>query len=129
VAERTEQTIKAISERGYHVIGELEELRPVHREGGRNPDDATDAELLESALDALSLLAEKSARMWWERRRDVIEQDGAAGGGMGDRARSAVFASQRKALQLADRNRLVAKAVEFAVSVRNRVAHKRKPAR
>jgi hypothetical protein len=124
--ERSEQMIEALEGRGYDVVGDLADLRPVRREGGRRPDDATDQELLESALDALSLLAERSAKMWWERRRDVIAADAGTGGTVRGRARSAVFAGQRKALQVADRNRFVGKGVEVAVRVKSRILGSRR---
>jgi hypothetical protein len=123
--ERGAAMIADIRGRGYDVVGDFDELTPVAREGERRPDDATDTELLEVALDALALLAERTAKMWWDRRRESIEQAGsAAGGGVADRARGAVYASQRKALELADRNPAAGKAVQVAVRIRDRVLRK-----
>jgi hypothetical protein len=124
--EQSDQMIASLDKRGYDVVGGLDELRPVPRDGGRRPDDASVDELLESALDALSLLAEKSAKLWWEGKRESIEA--AEGRGrMADRARGAVFASQRKAIQIADRSPLAAKALGVAVKARDRLTRRSRP--
>ena len=124
--EQSDQMIASLDKRGYDVIGALDDLRPVPRDGGRRPDDASVEELLEAALDALSLLAEKSAKLWWEGKRESIETVRERGG-MADRARGAVFASQRKAVQIADRNPLAAKALGVAVKARDRLTRQSRP--
>jgi hypothetical protein len=42
-------------------------------QGTRRPDDATDGEVLEAAVDALALLAEKYGKAWWVRKQARIE--------------------------------------------------------
>jgi hypothetical protein len=127
-AERSAAMIAELKGRGYDVVGDLDELTPVARPGGRRPDDASETELLEASLDALSLLAEKSAKMWWHRRRESIEQV-AGGAGVADRARGAVFAGQRKALKLADKNRAAGRALAVVLRIRNRLVRKPRPKR
>lgn len=60
VSARADEMIAAITQRGYPVAGSLDDLR-VAGERGRRPDDATPAEVLEAALDALAGLAEALA--------------------------------------------------------------------
>ncbi len=110
VTERADACIAELSARGYPVVGDLDELRPVRREGGRRPDDATDDELLEAALDALAMLAEDYATSWWETKRSSVEGVPEAKD-VRSRARRLVFQGQRKAATLADKNPIAAKAM------------------
>jgi hypothetical protein len=116
---RADQTIAALKEHGYRIVGDLEELRPALREGSRRPDDATEAELLDASLDALSLLSEEYARLWWSRRRSAVEGVEQQGG-VGSRARAAVFKTQQRAADLADRSPAAAKAVDAVLKARDR---------
>ena len=103
VTERADQLIAGLRARGYPVVGDLDELRPTFREGGRRPDDATDDELLEASLDALAMLSEKYAKSWWLRKRESVEGVEQKGS-VASRARGAVFKTQRRAAKLADKN-------------------------
>lgn len=54
VVERGNGMVDAIAARGYDVCGDLDELRPDPQPAeGRNPDDVTDAEVLQVAVEAL----------------------------------------------------------------------------
>lgn len=117
--ERAAELIAGLAARGYPVEGDLDELRPRVREGGRRPDDATDDELLEASLDALTLLSEKYAKTWWMRKREAVEAMEERGG-VASRARSAVFKGQRKAAAIADTNPVAAKAVGVVLKARDR---------
>jgi hypothetical protein len=119
ISERADDTIAALKDHGYRVIGDLDELRPAHREGSRRPDDATEAELLDASLDALTLLSEEYARLWWARRRKAVE-DVEQKGGVGSRARAAIFKGQQRAADFADRNPVAAKAVGAVLKARDR---------
>ncbi len=123
ITERADACITELTARGYDVVGDLDELRPVRRDGGRRPDDATDAELLDAALDALALLAEDYATSWWRRKRRSVEDVDEAKN-VSSRARRMVFASQRKAAQLADRNPVAAKAMGAVLKRRERARAK-----
>ncbi|MGH3446135.1 MAG: hypothetical protein ACRDQA_29130 [Nocardioidaceae bacterium] len=120
VSERAEQLIDALRERGYPVEGDLDELRPRVRDGGRCPDDATDDELLEAALDALAMLSEKYATTWWRRRKLGPRESEGGSGDLGSKARAAVFRSQRKAAEVADRQPAAAKALGMVLKARDR---------
>jgi hypothetical protein len=119
ISARADETIAALKDHGYAVVGDLDELRPTLREGSRRPDDATEAELLEASLDALAMLSEEYARLWWARRRTAVEGV-AQQGGLGSRARAAVFKGQQRAADLADRNPVAAKAVGVVLRARDR---------
>jgi hypothetical protein len=123
VTERANETIAALETRGYPVVGDLAELRPSLRPNSRRPDDATDEELLEASLDALALLTEAHATSWWARKKpdeEVTTRDGV----VGSHARAFVFRGQRKALKLAERNRIAAKAATLAMKARDRTRTK-----
>jgi hypothetical protein len=119
ISARAEVTIAALKDHGYRVVGDLDELRPAHREGSRRPDDATESELLDASLDALALLSEEYARLWWARRKTAVEGVEQQGG-IGSRARAAVFKGQQRAADLADRNPAAAKAVGVVLKARDR---------
>ncbi|MEP6665880.1 MAG: hypothetical protein ABJA81_05480 [Nocardioidaceae bacterium] len=119
VTERADACIAALKARGYPVVGDLDELRPRFREGGRRPDDATDAELLEASLDALALLSEEYATTWWKDMRESVEGVEEQGG-LRSKARGIIFRSQRKAVQLADKNPVAAKAIGQVLKARDR---------
>lgn len=75
-AERSEHAVSAIAEAGYHVVGDLDDIRATRREA-RTPGQVDDAELLRVALDAmvrlLLLLREQSRRT--ERERPAPQPD------------------------------------------------------
>lgn len=52
----TTRLVATVTERGYDVVGDLEDLRPVAGPTGRMPADVTDAELLDAATMALSTM-------------------------------------------------------------------------
>lgn len=54
VLERSAAVVRTLSERRYDVVGDPADLLPaVATSGGRHPDDASDAELLDAACDVL----------------------------------------------------------------------------
>jgi hypothetical protein len=119
ISARADETISGLKDHGYRVVGDLDELRPSHREGSRRPDDVSESELLDASLDALALLSEEYARLWWVRRRAAVEGVEQQGG-LGSRARAAVFKGQQRAADLADRSPVAAKAVGVVLKARDR---------
>ncbi len=118
MTERAEAFIEAVTARGYPVVGNLDDLHP--RAGvGRRPDDASDAELLDAALDALTLLSEDYAKKLWTRKRASIE-DVDERGGLRSRVRAIVFRAQRGAARFADKNVLAAKGMRQVLRIRDR---------
>jgi hypothetical protein len=120
VNERAERTIGILAARGYHVVGDLDELRTRVRDGSRRPDDATDDELLESSLDALALLAEAHATSWWLHRKPDTEIADAREG-LASQARAVVFRGQRRIAAYADRSPLAGKAMAAVLRRRDRL--------
>jgi hypothetical protein len=119
IGDRAEHSIKELAERGYAIVGDLDELRPVHRDGSRRPDDATESELLDAALDALAVLAEDYATAWWEAKKSSVEGVKEAGD-VRSRTRRLVFEGQRRAATLADSNPVAAKAMGAVLRRRER---------
>jgi hypothetical protein len=124
VTARAESFIASVGERGYPVTGDLDELRPRLRAGSRRPDDATESELLEAALDALTLLAEKYATTWWVRRSAALDEPHTRAGDLASRARGVVFRGQRTAATLADKSPVAARALRLVLSARDRAGAK-----
>jgi hypothetical protein len=119
LSDHAEATIESLRARGYQVAGDLDDLRVRFREDSRRPDEVSDAELLEASLDALALLSETYAKAWWARRQPAVEEVPEKGG-LGSRIRRITYAGQRRAADLADRNRLAAKAMGVALKARDR---------
>jgi hypothetical protein len=122
VSKRADQLVEDVAARGYHVVGDLDELRVTSLGTGRPPDSSTDEELLEAAFVALGWLARRHAKLWWRHRKedDVVP----GGGGVGSRTRAAVFSAQRLGAKLADRNRVAAKAMGAVLTSRDRARAK-----
>lgn len=53
VREVSAEMLDAIRAQGFRVVGDLADLEPAFPEGGTSPDDVTDEQLLERALDML----------------------------------------------------------------------------
>jgi hypothetical protein len=119
ITRRAGEMRAAVEGRGYRVVGDLDDLRPRSRAGGRRPDDATVEELLEASLDTAALLAEEYGRVWWQSKRSTIEE-GVDRGDAASRARGVVFRIQRRAAQLADRNPAAARALSLVLKLRAR---------
>jgi hypothetical protein len=119
IGERSDELIRALVDGGYPVVGDLDELRPRSPDAGRRPDDATDAEMLEAALDALAVVTEHYATSWWKRKRGSVEavEDG---GGAASRTRRAIFKGKSAAATVVDKNPVAAKAVGAVLRARDR---------
>jgi hypothetical protein len=116
---RADEWVAELGGRGYDVVGDLDELRPVRRPEGRSPEDATDQELLEAALDAMAALAEEFATTWWEGKKESVEGVQQAAD-TGSRTRRLVFRIQRKAADIADHNRVAAAVMAWVLKRRER---------
>ena len=119
VSERAEEFIAALTDHGYRIVGDLDELRPAAQPTGRRPDDVTDAELVDASIDALAATAERYARSWWANKREAmagVEEQGDAA----SRARGLVFRTQRRVAELADRSPVAARAVGMVLKARDR---------
>jgi hypothetical protein len=121
VADRSEAAVASIVERGYPVVGDLDDLRPREVGDVRRPDEFTDAELLDAALDALALVTEDAADRWWRRRSKTLPTDDGAGGVAG-RMRAVAYRGQRLAGRLADKSPAAAKVAAAVIEQRDRSA-------
>lgn len=106
VTEEAQRIISHVRSSGYDVVGDLGDLLPAAQGGGRRPDEVTTEELLDVSLQALTVLAERHATAWWQRRRPDVS--GAPPESLAVRASSGAravgYTLRRHAAGLADRN-------------------------
>lgn len=98
---------------GYDVVGDLDDLVPTPPERGRAPLDVSQEELLEAALDSLTVMAERGARLWWRKREP--DEARVPVGSLAVRAssniRGAGFRLKRRAAEISDQNPVAARAM------------------
>jgi hypothetical protein len=117
----SEETVVALQRAGYDIVGDLGDLMPRADPASRRPDDASQAELLETALDSAALLTEEFATAWWQRRKP----DRPGRTNVASAARGLAFRTQRGLVHLADRNRLAAKGLGVVMARRSRAVRRR----
>jgi hypothetical protein len=113
ITERSSAIVGELGARGYQVFGDLDDLVPTRDStGDRAPDEVTDAELAEAAVEALTAMAEHHAQLWWRTRRRK-DRPGEAGKtrNLASQVRAQGFRARMAVLSLADRNRWVNKAL------------------
>jgi len=104
IHEQTQARISLLTSRGYQVVGSLDDLTP--RTLPALPE-ASESEVADAAIAALVALTDDHGRLWRRSRRR--QQPGPSQGlGITSRGRAATFALKARALDRADRNRLVA---------------------
>lgn len=111
ITGRAESMLAEVRARGYDVSGDLAELVPAAADGLAVPPDAvSEAEVTDAAITALSALTEKYAELRWE-HRDQDGEGAANGPQVASTARAAGYRARKGVLRLADRSRLVRRAV------------------
>jgi hypothetical protein len=109
-----EQLVAELERRGLTVHGDLADLVPVCRDDtGPALDEVTDAELLAATQAALVSLALDHGRLFRRFRRAFTESQGRLPGPaevLGSQARAGGFWLRKRALHLADRSPLLARA-------------------
>jgi hypothetical protein len=112
VQEWARALVSALDERGYAVSGDLDDLIPhpasVAEAGPAEP--ASEAEIAAATMRALVAVTEKYAEFWWRARRRDTESGAGPATKLASWGRAASFRARTAALELADRNKLVAKA-------------------
>ena len=123
-AEKLSETwIDVLEERGYDVVGTLDDLRPVP--AAEDPvfadPDAPDEELVaEASLDAVVTLLREAARL--QAVEHALREDVQALGRELDRARGLWFRIKRRLVRAADTNPLAARGLAFYRRLRGRNA-------
>jgi hypothetical protein len=115
--------VSQLRARGYDVHGDLRDLIPSPAPAptggptsGSRPGDIDDAELADAAQAALVAMTEKYARLWWRNRRhDPTEPDTDISRRLTSQLRASSYRLRMTALRLADKNRLVNRAVNAYV--------------
>jgi hypothetical protein len=116
VHARAEQDRATVRERGYHLVGDLDDLLPAVP-AGRRPDDAAGHELLDAALAALAAVGEQYARSAWARQQSRAMPPSAGGSVLG-RTRGALFRARRTVLTAADRGGPLGRLISAAYRAR-----------
>jgi hypothetical protein len=112
IRERSSAMVGELRARGYQVFGDLEDLVPTSGStGDPAPDEVTDAQLAEAAVEALTAMAEHHAQLWWRTRRKDRHAEAGSAQSLASRARAQGFRARLAVLALADRNRWVNKAL------------------
>jgi hypothetical protein len=104
--------VKTLTERGYPVSGDLADLIPgddvVADTDGIEP--VTEAEVAEATMRALVSVTDAYGEFWWRARRRDKESEADSATRLASWARAASFKARMGALEMADRNRFLAKA-------------------
>lgn len=119
----SEETIIELKNRGYRVVGDLDDLRPAPRADGQLPDDVEQGEVLEAALEALAALSERHATAWWHHKKP--DSLGVGRENLSSRTRGLVFRGQRRVIDLADRSKVASGALDALLKVRDRSTRRR----
>jgi hypothetical protein len=123
--EEAARLVAAVRDGGYDVVGDLDDLVP-RACAGRAPDEATESELLEAAMEALRAMSEAHARAWWLRRRPDAVAEAAPATRATSALRSVGFRLRRKGAELADRNDVASAAMGvYLTALRQRPAPRR----
>jgi hypothetical protein len=136
--ERGREMVNRIRERGYLVVGDLEELVPLAtttHAAGRSPDETNDTEVLDATMRALTEVTEQFARRSRVGRNDddTRSAQGSSRARIGTAVRGAEYKTKRAAADLAGRSRLAGRAATVLhramLRRRSRVALERGPRR
>jgi len=112
VTERAGQLIDELRSRGCHVVGDLDDLLPSTSSGDEiRPDEVQPEALAEAALAALEASVEQHAQLWWRWRARESATTADASSRLRTLARNTAFRAKVSAMHLADRNRLVRRAL------------------
>lgn len=106
VSERARSTVEALRERGYHVVGDLEDLVPVPPAvpAGRRPDDVSESEVLDAALSALVGVVERYGRTAAERKFPDPAEGRSVKVRVASTGRRTELKAKSAAVEIADRN-------------------------
>jgi hypothetical protein len=112
VTERSKEIVELLHEEPYDIVGDPDDLVPRQRlDNARAPDEVSDAEITQAAVEALSSTVERYAAYWWKTRpRGRGVKRPRARTRMASARRAAAFRAKLAGLEKADRNRLFARA-------------------
>jgi hypothetical protein len=117
VSKRAEETIAALTERGYPVAGDLADLRPREPADFVGPDDVSERELLDTAVQALASLTERYATSWWGRKGADIEGESV---GAASRARGRLYRAKDWAVAKTETSALASRLLGRALRAEER---------
>jgi hypothetical protein len=101
---------KTLDERGYPISGDLDDLVPSDPSMFTDAQEPLDeAEIADATMRALTAVTDAYAAFWWRARRRDTDSDADSATRVASWWRAMSFKLRLKALDLADRNRFVAK--------------------
>jgi hypothetical protein len=117
VTERAATMVDELRSRGYHVVGDLDDLLPVTGGAdGTRPDEVDPDDLADAAIAALKASVEQHAQLWWRFRNRESAATADDTSRLSSLARTTAYRAKVATLHLADRNRLVRRALARYVS-------------
>jgi len=118
--EEAARMVEDVVRAGHPVIGNLDELVPVDSSSEPDPASASEGELLDASLAALAGLSRRYANAWWHNRQaDRPAPATTAPVWAASVTRAGLFRARRAAVEVADRNRLAARALGLYLSARS----------
>ena len=112
VTERATVMVEELRGRGYHVVGDLDDLIPGTGQANEiRPDEVQPEEVADAAIAALQASVEQHAQLWWRLRARESATNADDTSRLSTLARTTAFKVKVSALHLADRNRLARRAL------------------
>lgn len=111
-ADLCETWIEVLAARGYHVVGDLADLRPGPPQQDPpfvDPDQPDERQVADAATESIVVLLQEAARL--QAVEHQLREDLHAAGRELDRSRGPWFRVKRRLVHLADRNRVAAAAL------------------
>ena len=109
IEERAEEMVAELEDRGYQVIGSLDDLKPKPPDGPAGTP--TDSQLADAALTALAAVSRDRSRLWarMQRRRKAFQERVAKrrAANVSSQVRATSFRLRVRALEKADRSKVL----------------------
>jgi hypothetical protein len=114
VAERCQEMVELLKNGRYDVVGDLDDLMPSETvdptQAGADPEQVSDRDLAEAAIDALTATVEQFAGHWWRSRKRKGRSAASRGERMTSAGRALGYKAKVGALERADRNPVLKRA-------------------
>jgi hypothetical protein len=112
-SKRAREMADALVERGYHVVGDLEDIvpDPGRPTSGRSPDDVNDTEVLDASTRAATALVDRLAQGRSLKEPEALESEIGLRQTLASEARGVAYRFKRKVATASRHNRATARAV------------------
>jgi hypothetical protein len=117
VTERCQEMVELLKNGRYDIVGDLDDLMPSEEvdpgRAGGDPDQVSDRDLAEAAVDALTATVEQYSTYWWRHRKREQGNVASRGERVASAGRALGYKAKVGALERADRNPLLARAARL----------------